>query len=385
MNSKEVLTKWLEELKPVNESPNCVYKLLSEKKIILYGAGDGLITFSAFVLFRYNLKAEAVLDKKYRKGDYWYDIPLYSPLEYLPTNDEKENAIVIITVGKIEYHQDVLDNLRSLGFKNIVFAVDIYEYHLPSVSEDLREKNVDYYLNSRELILESLALFRDEESSEVFMRFMETHLKRKQVFIPSHPIEEQYFPSDITLKRGNRRVINCGSYNGDTAIKICTLWEIESLACFEPDLENFSLLRRNLEKYHPDLETKLILYPCGVYSSETQLRFTGSKRINSMISYMGESVIQGVALDHVLPGFRPDFINMDVEGAELEALMGAETLIRESRPDLAICVYHSPAHVWEIPLFINSLGLGYEFYLRNYTSYSSETVLYATVVGRESK
>ena len=129
----------------------------------------------------------------------------------------------------------------------------------------------------------------------------------------------------------------------------------------------------------------MILYPCGVYSSETQLRFTGSKRINSMISYMGESVIQGVALDHVLPGFRPDFINMDVEGAELEALMGAETLIRESRPDLAICVYHSPAHVWEIPLFINSLGLGYEFYLRNYTSYSSETVLYATVVGRESK
>jgi len=69
---------------------------------------------------------------------------------------------------------------------------------------------------------------------------------------------------------------------------------------------------------------------------------------------------------------------MDIEGAELDALKGAENTIRESLPDLAICLYHSPSHLWEIPLFISSLG-DYKFHLRNYTSFISETVLYASL------
>jgi hypothetical protein len=72
-------------------------------------------------------------------------------------------------------------------------------------------------------------------------------------------------------------------------------------------------------------------------------------------------------------------ITMDIEGVELQALMGAEKTIRRSSPDLGICVYHAANQIWEIPLYINSLGLGYKFYLRNYTSFSQETVLYATV------
>jgi hypothetical protein len=69
---------------------------------------------------------------------------------------------------------------------------------------------------------------------------------------------------------------------------------------------------------------------------------------------------------------------MDIEGAEPEALKGAEGIIRSSRPDLAICVYHAPNHLWEIAQYLNGLELGYRFYLRNYTTFSAETVLYAT-------
>ena len=84
-------------------------------------------------------------------------------------------------------------------------------------------------------------------------------------------------------------------------------------------------------------------------------------------------------MDHVIPNFNPTFISMDVEGSELEALRGAETLMKDSRPDLAICVYHALNHIWDIPLYLNDLCLGYKFYLRNYTSFIAETVLYATV------
>ena len=48
----------------------------------------------------------------------------------------------------------------------------------------------------------------------------------------------------------------------------------------------------------------------------------------------------------------PQFIKMDIEGAELEALQGAKYLINSNRPDLAISVYHSPNYLWDILLYI---------------------------------
>ena len=76
---------------------------------------------------------------------------------------------------------------------------------------------------------------------------------------------------------------------------------------------------------------------------------------------------------------RLDFIKMDIEGAELEALKGAEDSIRRYRPKLAISVYHHLPDFWEISQWIDGLGLGYCFYLRHFTIHAEETVLFAEV------
>jgi hypothetical protein len=131
---------------------------------------------------------------------------------------------------------------------------------------------------------------------------------------------------------------------------------------------------------HPGVYSKsVIAFPCGVWETETQLRFSGNNRINSSINDGGDTVIQCVALDHVIPDFAPTFINMDIEGAEPLALAGATNLIRQHAPDLAICVYHLPEHLWEIALQIQAIQPRYRFFLRNYTGFPAETVLYATI------
>jgi len=66
------------------------------------------------------------------------------------------------------------------------------------------------------------------------------------------------------------------------------------------------------------------------------------------------TIIQCVALDDTLIGWHPTYIKMDIEGAEYDALLGAERLIRSYKPVLAICVYHRPQDIWEIPQLINS-------------------------------
>jgi len=68
---------------------------------------------------------------------------------------------------------------------------------------------------------------------------------------------------------------------------------------------------------------------------------------------------------------------MDIEGSELNALKGAEAVIRKYHPVLAVCVYHKKEDLLEIPQYIKSLYPGYKLYLRTYSKYCQELVLYA--------
>lgn len=382
MTFHDKLTHWITEIKPVDEVPNGVNKLLRGEKLVLYGAGDGLVTFSSFVLTRYGLTAEVVLDSKFLEPTTVLGLPACSPQTYTPTRELQEEGLVIITVGKREYHPEIVATVKKLGFRHLVFAWDVYEYHLPSVMPDKREFGDAFYALNREAILAAYALLADEESRAVFEAFLQTHVTRERVDIPCKPLQEQYFPTDIPFSRGKVRLINCGSYTGDTVIQAYSRLDLEAVVCFEPDPENFKVLYQNIEEKCPRLAGNVTLFPCGVYSQEKQLRFHGGNRSNSMLSADGDTIIQCISLDHAVPHLGATFITMDIEGAEYEALQGAHALLRESRPDLAICVYHSPGHLWDIPLFIHSLQAGYTFYLRNYTSFTSETVLYAVSKGR---
>ena len=74
-----------------------------------------------------------------------------------------------------------------------------------------------------------------------------------------------------------------------------------------------------------------------------------------------------------------DFIKLDIEGAEPEALEGARETIIKYRPQIAVCVYHRPEHIYSLMFYLNSLNLGYKFYMGHHRPCLYETVLYATI------
>ncbi|WP_165974084.1 FkbM family methyltransferase [Marinitoga lauensis] len=173
-------------------------------------------------------------------------------------------------------------------------------------------------------------------------------------------------------------MVNCGAYTGDTIKQLNQkVGKVKSIACFEPDKNNYSNLINYLHANKENIAEYIITFPCGVYSKNEIRYFSEGDNTNSRISENGNTAIQVIKLDDALLNYKPTLIQMDIEGSELEALHGAEKIIKENYPDLAICVYHSPEHIWEIPLFIKSLNKNYQLYLRNYTGYISETVLYA--------
>jgi len=91
----------------------------------------------------------------------------------------------------------------------------------------------------------------------------------------------------------------------------------------------------------------------------------------------GSIKIKTVKLDDILNGEKATFIKMDIEGAELNALKGSKDTIMKYRPKLAICLYHKPEDIWEIPAYIIQLRNDYKFYIRHYNLWGSGSILYA--------
>ena len=78
----------------------------------------------------------------------------------------------------------------------------------------------------------------------------------------------------------------------------------------------------------------------------------------------------------------PDFIKMDIEGSEYDALRGAEQTIRRCKPRLAICLYHHLQDMWRIPLLLKQFAPDYHFYCKK-SHPQVEFVLFAESEERE--
>lgn len=354
--------------------------LLSGGPIILYGAGECSHWFLEIAMKMHGCRPTVVLDRAFRESGFWQGIPAFHPDAYQPSEEERRDAHVVISVGNHAYHAEIAATLKRMGFRHTVFLQDIYEIHNPfNQPPALADKGIKYFHENRTAIFAAFDLLADEKSREVYVRFLQTHMLRQPHPLPQSPRDEQYFPRDVPLSRGHTRYVCCGAYDGDTVRslhKICG--KVDTIACFEPEPHIYARLTDYLWQHGEQLAEHVLTWPCAVYGHSGQCRFIRGDGLGSRISEVGESWAQCVTLDQALVGLEPTFISMDVEGAEPEVLKGAGKILRKAIPDMGVCVYHSPGHVWEIPLHLDSLGLGYRFYLRNYTSFTIETVLYAT-------
>ena len=70
---------------------------------------------------------------------------------------------------------------------------------------------------------------------------------------------------------------------------------------------------------------------------------------------------------------------MDIEGAELDTLIGAEKTIKQNKPKLAVCIYHKIEDIITIPKYLHSIVPEYTFSVRQHSNSLLETVLYAEV------
>jgi FkbM family methyltransferase len=187
--------------------------------------------------------------------------------------------------------------------------------------------------------------------------------------------EKQYFDVDF-LKFGEEVFVDAGCNELESTIELMNKCDsLKKVYAVEPDEENYKKCQINKEKYHLD---QVQLFCKGTWSTQTQLCFDASHDVASHVSDDGMDKIDVIAIDDVVDSEDEiTYIKMDIEGSELEALRGAEKTIRRCRPKLAICIYHKPEDMIEIPLYIKELVPDYKLYVRHHSSDVWDTVLYA--------
>ena len=170
--------------------------------------------------------------------------------------------------------------------------------------------------------------------------------------------------------------IDCGAYDGETIKDFVEFssGKYDKIYSFEPIPSQYENTLRNITNYGIQ---KVELIQKGVWSHETVFNFIDGEA-GSTIHDRGTIPVKVVAIDEVVPNNeKVTFIKMDVEGAEFQAIKGAEKTIRRCKPSLAICIYHKPQDIIDIPMIIISFFPGYKFYIRHHYINQWETVLYA--------
>lgn len=159
-------------------------------------------------------------------------------------------------------------------------------------------------------------------------------------------------------------VMDCGAHIG-----IFTLHALERgaklVVAVEPDATNLECLRRNLAG--EIAARRVIVVPKAVWNEETTLKFTvsdSSSARHSAIIRTGTKVVEvpAATLDSIMreQGIeRVDYLKMDIEGAERQALEGGMDTLRKHRPRVMLDSYHLPDDPVVLPRLLRSAHPGY--------------------------
>jgi len=339
--------------------------------IVVYGLGSRGKSIVDSLLLN-NIKPALIIDK-FNPSTEYKGIKVENLANVNLSNPLHNYRCILALHNNYVNLKDVYEDIVNAGITNISSLINISdEYDFINIDNGYwLEKDFKYsnYLSEIESLTSLLA---DNKSKELLKSIIQYRDLGSPKDCPNGSFSDEYIPLDLPRYSDPIRLIDCGSYDGLAIRKFIKAgYTFDSLISFEPDPKNYALL----EEQDFNIKNSFFL-PLGVWSSTTQLRFNSDKDMGSSVSESGDIVIQCVSIDALAKNYHPTLIKFDVEGAEIEALLGAKNTICANKPNLCISLYHRPDHLFKIPLLIDSWNLGYQYHLRVHEENTFGVVLY---------
>lgn len=342
-----------------------------QKHIVIFGAG-GFGKNLYRILSSSGFKVSAFVETN-PVSQFLDQIPVYKLTE---CPSELLNCQLVVGIfNRSAAYKEINDLVVCKGFKRIFFPWQVYEKFSTELGWRYWLSSPEIFHENKKLIEDAFLNLSDQESREIFIRIIKFRTGQDLNFSEYKSKETQYF-NNITLKTDSAQGINyvdCGAYNGDTFVELAETVTINSAYLFEPDPVNYSKLVMTAST-HP---VQAFCLPLAVSDKHEILFFSGDAGESGALLLGGNTQVASIALDDVLGKSKVDFMKFDVEGGESKAIKGAENIIKNNSPILAISLYHRPSDLWELPLLISKLSKSYKLFIRQHWFNSFDSVLYA--------
>jgi FkbM family methyltransferase len=221
-------------------------------------------------------------------------------------------------------------------------------------------------------------LLADGESQRVLLTALRQRLLGE--FDAQPPASDQYFPADILPLTEEEGFIDGGAFDGDTleAFLKRTEGKFAAYHAFEPDPANLERLRSRIAELPEAVRARIHVHAVALHSEATELTFSTHGAPTSHAAKEGNVVVLARTLDEEVDSTSPiTLLKLDVEGAERAALAGARRLLARRGISAAVCVYHHPDDLWELPLQLHESLPERRLYLRQHGIDGWEAVCYA--------
>lgn len=320
------------------------------KPVVLYGMGDGADkVLNAFDKF--GIKASAVMaSDDFVRGQsfHGFEVKKLSQIE----EEYGDFNIALCFASQLE---DVMNHIKAVAKRHTVLVPSVPAFGSTLFDERFIAENIN-------AIKSAYSLFEDELSKKVYKNVLAFYYTGELYLLDEITTDkDEAFKSLLQL--GDSEVyVDLGAYNGDTIDEFLHYCKgsYRKIVAFEPNSKNFAKLQT-----HCGNMSNIDLWQLGSYSRNTVLTFNNKAGRNSAISDKGVET-RVAAVDSILCGLAASYIKADVEGADVETVLGMKKTLQNFKPKLNFAAYHRFEDIFRLPLLIKQINSEYKIYLRHH-------------------
>lgn len=320
------------------------------KPVVLYGMGDGADKVLA-AFDRYGIKASAVIaSDDFVRGQKFHDFTVKKLSDV-----ETEFGDIIIALCFASQLPDVMEHITKISEKHETLVPSV-----PVFGNKLFDN--DFITENKEQIESAYSLLADDLSKKVYENILKFYYTGRIDLLPPVTTDKDEAFGNILKLGDNESYVDLGAYNGDTIDEFLhyTNGKYKRIIAFEPNAKNFEKL-----KLHCKGMANVSLWQLGSYSKNTELIFNNKAGRNSAIADKGVAT-KVATVDTILCGMAAGYIKADVEGADMETLIGMQKTMENCKPKLNFSAYHRFEDIFRLALYIHSVNPDYKIFLRHH-------------------
>jgi len=339
------------------EEQKLVQEFLENNNIKKYILGINKFTKSVLK----NIKVDGVIDdftrvQSSRKKD-------ILKIEDIP----KKSIILWTSFGSPLEVKNRLDDMGFLNFSYLAFfKYSKLKLAIPPFIIDFKND----FINNKSKYERIYNLLEDKKSKEIFEKIINFKISFDYNFMKgfTNNFDNQYFDKKIVPNIKNIVFLDGGGYVGDTTPNIIKNYpDFKKIYLIEPNELHINIAKRDFGNIK-----NIEFTNCGLGSKKSENKTQQIEQNNCNHNFQAINID---TIDNILKE-KVDFIKLDIEGAEQDAIDGAKNSIKKYKPILAICIYHKAEDWYKIPQKVLEINKNYKIYIRHYMEGIYETVMY---------